>query len=280
MKLLIHSSLAYSLINFRGALLMALVAAGHDVIATAPDRDPDTERRLRAIGVGFECVPMARAALSPLRDLRTIAAYFRLMRKYRPDVVIAYTQKPIIYGGLATRLAGRARFHALMTGLGYVFGSDANHRIWLRRLVSRLYREGVRSARTIFVFNADDRAELLRNGIISDHHYVVQVPGSGVDTVHFAAHPLPDGPPIVLMIARLMRDKGVYDFVEAARRVTAVRPEVRFQILGRIEANNPTGISAAECRAWAEEGLVEFLAETRDVRPPLAASTLFVLPYF
>ncbi|TPG42876.1 glycosyltransferase family 1 protein [Sphingomonas koreensis] len=280
MKVLLHSSLAYSLINFRGALLAALIAAGHEVIATAPDRDAEVEARLRAIGVRFERVPMARASLSPLRDLATLAAYVRLMRRHRPDAVIAYTQKPIIYGGLAARLAGRARFHALMSGLGYVFSAEAGRRVWLRRLVSRLYREGVRSARAIFVFNADDRAEMLRNKIISASHYVVQVPGSGVDTRHFAAQPLPDGPPVILMIARLMRDKGVYDFVESAKRVKAVLPAARFQLLGRLEPSNPTAITPAECRVWTDAGLIELLPETRDVRPHLAASSLFVLPSF
>ncbi|WNO54219.1 glycosyltransferase family 4 protein [Stakelama saccharophila] len=280
MKLLVHSSLAYSLINFRGALLRALVAAGHEVVATAPDRDPEIERELARIGVGFEPVPMARASISPLRDCMTLAAYMRLMRRHRPHAVIAYTQKPIIYGGLAARLAGRSRFHVLMSGLGYVFSDEARHRVLLRRLVSMVYRQGVHAARTIFVFNSDDRSEMLRNRIISERHYVVQVSGSGVDTTHFAARPLPDGPPVVLMIARLMRDKGVYEFVEAARRVKAAMPEVRFQILGRRDHENPTAVSEAECRNWANAGLVEILPETRDVRPHLAASSLFVLPSF
>lgn len=280
MKIILHSSLAYSLINFRGALLRALVAAGHDVVATAPDHDEEILAKLAEMGVAFERVPMARASLNPFGDLRTIASYCRLMRKHRPDVVIAYTQKPIIYGGLAARLVGRARFHVLMSGLGYVFSAEADHRRWLRGFVSLLYRIGVRSARTIFVFNDDDRAEMLRNHIISGEHYVVQVSGSGVDTTQFVAEPLPEGPPVVLMIARLMRDKGVYDFVEAARRVKARLPDVRFQLLGRREHNNPTAVSAAECQRWADEGLVEFLPETRDVRPFLAASTLFALPSF
>jgi len=279
-KIFLHSSLAFSLINFRGALLQALVAAGHDVVATAPDRDPEVLAKLAAMGIGFEQVPMARASLDPIADLRTIAAYVRLMRKHRPDVVIAYTQKPIIYGGIAARLTGRAQFHVLMSGLGYVFSAEADKRRLLRRFVSSLYREGVRAARTIFVFNSDDRHEMLAHGIISDRHYVVQVSGSGVDTAAFAARPLPDGPPVVLMIARLMRDKGVYDFVQAARLVKARMPAVRFQILGRIEPNNPTAVSPAECRRWTEEGIVDILPETRDVRPFLARSTLFALPSF
>lgn len=280
MKILVHSSLAYSLVNFRGALMQSLVAAGHEVIATAPDRDAAVEQSLAAMGVGFVQVPMARASISPLKDLRTLAAYLRLMWRYRPDAVIAYTQKPIIYSGLAARFFRETRFHVLMSGLGYVFSAEADHRTRLRKLVSLIYRQGIRSARTVFVFNSDDRAVMLRNGIISHRHYVVQVPGSGVDTHHFAARPLPGGPPVVLMIARLMRDKGVYDFVEAARLVRAQSPDVRFQILGRIECNNPTAVSETECRRWSGEGLIEFLPETRDVRPHLAASSLFVLPSF
>ena len=280
MRILVHSSLAYSLVNFRGALLHALVAAGHDVIATAPDRDPEVEDRLASMGIVFVQIPMARAAISPLADLLILAAYIRLMWRYRPDAVLAYTQKPIIYGGLAARLFPRSRFHVIMSGLGYVFSAEADHRPRLRALVSLIYRAGVRSARTVFVFNADDRAAMLRHRIITHDHYVVQVPGSGIDIGHFVDQPLPEGPPAVLMVARLMRDKGVHDFVEAARIVRARSPDVRFRILGRLERDNPTAVSPDECRRWSDEGLIEFLPETRDVRPDLAACTLFALPSF
>ncbi|MDB5713874.1 MAG: glycosyl transferase [Sphingomonadales bacterium] len=280
MKVLMLGSLSYSLINFRGQLLKALREAGHDVVGCAPDRDEAIVEALAEMGVAFRTVPMDRAGLNPLRDLATLCAYFVLLHREKPDVVIAYTQKPIIYGGMATRLFGRARFYVLMSGLGHVFSADADERRLLRRLVSGAYRVAVRKAGAIFVFNGDDRRMMMTHGIIREDQHVVQVGGSGIDTSHFAAAPLPPGPPIFLMIARLMRDKGVGIYLDAANIVKQRYPDVRFRLLGRFETDNPTGYTQRECEEWAASGLIEHLPETRDVRPHLAAAHVFVLPSF
>lgn len=280
MKILVLSSFAFSLVNFRGRLLEAMAAAGHDVIACAPDEDPDVEARLGAMGVRYRRITMDRTGSSPLADLRLLWAYIRLIRRERPGLVLAYTQKPIIYGGLATRLAGHARFYVLMSGLGYVFSSEAAHRTWLRAIVRRLYRAGVAHAQAIFVFNRDDHAEMLAQGIVTPAHRVLQVPGSGVDLGHFAEQPLPEGPPVFLMIARLMRDKGLIEYVEAARALKARYPEARFRLLGRLDTENPTGVPESDLAGWIAAGILEYQPETRDVRPWLAESSVFVLPSF
>lgn len=280
MKIVILSSLSWSLINFRGALIAQMAAEGHDVIACAPDAEPEVVTTLAHMGVRFCQTPMARAGTNPLRDLGTLAGYVRLIRALRPNIVVAYTQKPIIYGGLATRLAGRARFYAIMSGLGYVFSSAADARPWLRRAVSALYRVGVRRAQCIFVFNGDDRREMLENKIVDEDQRVMQVPGSGVDVRHFAAHPMPAGPMTFLMMGRLMRDKGVGEYVAAAQILRARWPATRFLLLGRPETENPTGYSPEEIATWQQSGLIELLPETRDVRPHLASAHVFVLPSF
>jgi glycosyltransferase involved in cell wall biosynthesis len=280
LKILVLSSLAYSLVNFRGALLDAMRANGHDVVAVAPDRDADVEQRLAASGIALRIVPMSRTGIGPVEDLRTTLAYLRLMRKERPDVIFAYTQKPIIYGGMAARLYRKAKFFAMMSGLGYMFSIEAQHRKFLRRIFCRLYREGLRSSLTLFVFNRDDRPDMIDAKIITPSHNVIQVPGSGIDVAHFARQPIPAGPFTFLMIGRLMRDKGVYDFIEAARIVREKHPAARFRILGRPEANNLTGLDSQEVTRLTEEGVVEFLPETRDVRPILKDASAFVLPSY
>jgi glycosyltransferase involved in cell wall biosynthesis len=280
LKILVLSSLAYSLVNFRGALLDAMRDNGHDVVAVAPDRDLDVEQRLAASGIALRIVPMSRTGIGPFEDLRTTLAYLRLMRKERPDIIFAYTQKPIIYGGLAARLYRKARFFAMMSGLGYMFSTEAQHRTFLRRIFCRLYREGLRPAVTLFVFNRDDRPDMIDAKIITQSKKVIQVPGSGIDVTHFARQPIPDGPVAFLLIGRLMRDKGVYDFIEAARIVRETHPTTCFRILGRPEANNLTGLDLQEVTRLTEEGVVEFLAETRDVRPTLKDATVFVLPSY
>jgi glycosyltransferase involved in cell wall biosynthesis len=277
-KVVVVASLAYSLINFRGALLARMVANGHEVIACAPDRDAAVEARLAVMGIAYRTTPMARTGLNPLRDLVTLFWLVRLFARARPDIVLAYTQKPIIYAGLACRLAGRARFFAMVSGLGHVYGGEASRRLaMLRRAVSILYRAALVDAGGVFVFNADDRGEMIRHRILPPDAAVVQVPGSGVDPAMFAAQPVPDGPPTFLMIARLMRSKGLCEYVAAAALVRMVAPEARFQLLGPRDVN-PSGVDAAQIARWEAEGVVTYLGETRDVRPYLAAASLFVLP--
>jgi glycosyltransferase involved in cell wall biosynthesis len=278
-KIVILSSTASSLINFRGRLIADLAAAGHQVIASAPDHDQDTVDALTRMGVRFRRISMARAGLNPLQDLKTLVSFIVLLRRERPDLVLAYTQKPIIYGGLAARLTGTS-FFVIMSGLGYVFSDACAHRPWLRRTVAALYRHAVRRARTIFVFNSDDARCMAAHGIIDRHVPIVQVPGSGVDLDHFAECPMPRGPPTFIMIARLMRDKGVADYVQAASLVRDHVPDARFRLLGKSETDNPTGLSAETVKRWVQRGLVEHLPECTDVRPHLADAHVFVLPSF
>lgn len=280
MKVLVLSSLAYSLVNFRGELLAEMRRQGHTVVAVAPDRDDAVAAQLAEQGIVLRVVAMSRTGTNPLQDVRTLLAYLRLFHAERPDVVLAYTQKPIIYGGIAARLYGEARFFALMTGLGYLFSDAANDRKLVKNAFVRLYRASLQRAVKIFVFNRDDRSDMIAAGILTPDQDVLQVPGSGVDLRHYAKQPLPQAPPTFLMIGRLMRDKGVYDFLEAAQIVRERHPQTRFRILGRPETSNQTGIAAAEVERLSTEYGVEFLPETRDVRPVLAACSVFVLPSF
>lgn len=280
MKILVFSSLAFSLVNFRGELLKTIKELGHDVVAVAPDKDISVSNWLSEHQIRLTNVPMNRTSVQPIQDLRTLLGYIRLIARERPDLILAYTQKPIIYGGIAARLAGNVPFYALMSGLGYLFSPDGAKKGPIRSIFLRLYREGVRRARKIFVFNSDDRSDMLSAGIIDQSHTVVQVPGSGVDTSHFEHQPIPEGATHFLMVGRLMRDKGVYEFLEAARQTSQKFPEARFSILGRAETFNPTGISESEIVGLQAEYPVTFLAETTDVRPYLAQSSVFVLPSY
>lgn len=278
MKIVVFASLAWSLVNFRGALLAALVERGHHVIACAPDDDTAVVAALSAKGIDYHPIPMKRASISPMADLLTLARITSLLRVQRPDIVLAYTQKPIVYAGLATRLVGGSHFHAMVSGLGHAFSDGGGlARRGLRRAVALLYRVAVRDADSIIVFNRDDGPEMMRWGMISPRHRIVRVPGSGVDVGRFPMRPVPGGPPVFLLVARLLRNKGLDDYAAAARIVKAVAPDVRMLLLGPFDPN-PTGITHAELDTWESEGLVEYLGETRDVAPHLAAATVIVLP--
>lgn len=277
-RIVVVGSLAYSLVNFRGRLLAAMVEAGHEVVACAPDDDPEVVRRLAELGVRFRRIPMARASLNPFADILTLVALYRLFAVERPDVVLAYTQKPIIYAGIAARLSGNLRYFAMVSGLGHAFSEGGSRfRPLLRRLVVTLYRAAVRRGEAVFVFNNDDRGELLRHGVVMPDTRVIQLPGSGVDLVHYGCRPPAEGPLVFLMIARLLASKGLREFVAAARAVRRVDPAAEFRLLGAID-ENPASVGAREIAEWQADGTIRYLGETRDVRPHLASASVFVLP--
>ncbi|WP_340267116.1 glycosyltransferase family 4 protein [Sphingobium mellinum] len=283
MKIVVVASFAPSLVNFRGRLLEGMARQGHDVVACAPEKDARVAATLARWGVRYEVIPMARAGINPFVDMWTLLALAGLFRRARPDLVLAYTQKPIIYGGIAARLAApRARRVLMCSGLGYACtGGDGGDRLrsLVRTIMAGLFRVATARAHRVLVFNRDDGVDMRDLGMLAPGQEIVQVPGSGVDLAHFSEQPLPEGPPTFLMIARLLRDKGVTDFVEAARLVRRRHPTARFQLLGPFDPN-PSAISPAEMQAWVDEGTIEYLGSTEDVRPYLAGSTVFVLPSY
>lgn len=279
-RILVLGSYAPSLVRFRGPLLRDMVAAGCQVVACASEDDGEVAAALARLGVAYRPVAMDRAGTDPLADLRTLAGLVRLLRAERPDVLLAYTQKPMVYGGIAARLTGVPRFFPMVTGLGYAFadGPDLSRRL-LRQVTAGLFRPALRRAEAIFYFNPEDRAQLERHGIVRAGQRLVRVDGSGVDTTHYTPAPLPEGAPVFLLVARLLRDKGLREYVGAARMLRARWPTARCQIVGPLDAN-PTSITAAELAAWKAEGVVEYLGETSDVRPYQRACTVFVLPSY
>ncbi|MCX5578539.1 glycosyltransferase family 4 protein [Kaistia terrae] len=281
MTIAVVCSYTVSLVNFRYRLLAAMVENGHEVVAFGPEDDAPTIEALAAIGVRFVQIPMARAGLNPLEDLRTLAALYRELRRLSPDLILCYTMKPIVYGLIAARLAGIKQRHALVTGLGYVFsGDETNPRLpHTRRLATWLYRIALRGNGRVFVYNQADADDILAGRMVRDPARILAVPGSGVDLQRYPASGVPEGPPVFLMVTRLLREKGAREFVEAARRLRPRHPQTRFQILGPLDPG-PLAIPRDEIDRWVADGAIEYLGETADVRPYLAASTVFVLPSY
>lgn len=278
MKIVVLSSLAYSLTNFRGDLLRAMKANGHEVVAVAPDRDEKVERELAESGIEFRTVPMSRAGMNPFADLWLMISYFFLFLRERPELVLAYTQKPIVYGGLVARLLGIPRYFPLMSGLGHVFSPDSGVRPVIRNAIAKLYRMAVHRAQTIFVFNSDDRNDMLELGIIRPDQKVLQVPGSGVELNRFPHVSPPHGRMHFLLVARLLRNKGILEFLEAARTVRKSCERCEFTVLGHIDLENPAGFSEEQIAGFSRDFPVKFIPGTDDVRPYLADSSVFVLP--
>lgn len=280
MRVVVIGSWAHSLINFRGPLLAEFVARGHEVIAMAGGSSPDVRAALRTMGVQFEELAIARARLDAGADARTIVTLALRLRALRPDVVLTYTIKPVIYGSLAARLAGVPHRAAMITGLGYamVAPRSAKQRV-VKTIVRHLYRSGLAQCGTLFFQNPDDRRDLIAAGVVPSRARICMIRGSGVDLTHYTPSPLPDGPPVFLFLGRLLRDKGIGEFVEAARRVRARHPTARFRVVGWFDPN-PESVARAEVDAWVGEGAIEYLGEAADVRPHIAAAHVLVLPSY
>lgn len=278
MKVLVVGNIAQSLVNFRGPLLASMVQRGHEVVAVAPEDDALYADALRDLGVRYRTAPLQRASFNPLQDLDFLMALRRIVREERPDVFLGYTIKPVIYGNLAARWSGVRTRGALITGLGYAFGEGGLRQKAVGAAASFLYRLALSGAKVVFFQNPDDRAEFLRRRLVDPARTTV-VAGSGIDLSRFVSSQPPDPPPIFLLIARLIREKGIGQFVEAARELKLRYPQARFQLLGPYDAN-PTAISEAQMGEWQREGVVEYLGETHDVRPYLQAASVFVLPSY
>jgi glycosyltransferase involved in cell wall biosynthesis len=233
--------------------------------------------RLEGQGVVVHDMPLGRTGLNPLADLRSLLFLLSLMRRVRPDMVLGYTIKPVIYGTLAATLAGVPRRFALITGLGHAF-QERQEGGWLRALVQKLYGVALRGAHKVFFQNPDDEALFRQLGLVGPGTGTIVVNGSGVDVSEYTAAPVPEEHSF-LLIARLLGDKGVREYADAARRIKQLHPATRFRLVGWID-DNPNSIRQSELDAWTGEGTLEHLGRLNDVRPAIAQSSVFVLPSY
>lgn len=281
-RFLLISGTSYSLVNFRGPLVQALIKAGLDVHVAAPGllEDMTTRQQLEAWGAVAHDFPMQRNGLNPWRDALTLHALYRLMCRIRPEMVLSYTIKPVVYGLLAAWLARVPRRYALVTGLGYAFASQASgKRALVYQVVRRLYAAALNRADKVFFQNPDDNALFRELGILREKVPSQVLNGSGVDMSHFTVAPIPAGPPRFLLIARLLGDKGVRQYAEAARRIKQRHPEIVFQLAGDIDSN-PDTITREELDIWVKEGSIDHLGWLNDVRPAIANCSVYVLPSY
>jgi glycosyltransferase involved in cell wall biosynthesis len=278
MRILIVGGFAESLLNFRGPLLRALVDRGHDVTACAPDASNDIQGILKEMGVRYRHVPLARAGLSPIEDWRTIMALTGLIRDEKPQRILAYTAKPVIYSHLAGRLAGNPEVYGMITGLGYGFGNGSFKQKVVGSVMRGLYRMALKSSSGVFFQNPDDHRDFAKSGLLPGNLPVTLINGSGVDTSWYTPKPLPVAP-VFLLVARLLADKGVREYYQAACRLKKQYPEARFQLAGALDPN-PACITHDELRQWQSDGIIEYLGTLDDIRPAYAGAKVYVLPSY
>jgi glycosyltransferase involved in cell wall biosynthesis len=264
---------SWNIVSFRSGLIRALKAEGYEPIVLAPV-DPAAEQRMDDLGVERIVVRIERSGLNPFADLALVLKYRRLLKRLRPIAYLGFTIKPNIYGSIAARLTGIPAI-ANISGLGTVFIKRGP----LLALVSRLYRFALKRVAVAFFQNPDDLELFVRRGLVRRDQARL-LPGSGVDLESFQPTAFPAGPATFLFIGRLLGDKGVREFADAARIVRADLPDARFQLLGPMDEGNRSAIARSELDQWVSEGRIEYLGETDDVRPYIEKATAVVLPSY
>jgi glycosyltransferase involved in cell wall biosynthesis len=277
LKIVIVSNYAPSLVNFRYQLLQAFVSKGHEVIAIAPKADAAVVTKLEAISVAFEALPIQSAELNPLNDWKSYRALSERFKALQPDMVFAYTIKPVIYGSIAAHRQGVKHIYSMITGLGSGFiGESLKYRL-IKKVITRLYRIALKKNEKVFFQNADDLGLFVENKMVKMAQTTL-VNGSGVDLDYYQVEALPKTPRF-LMLARLLKDKGICEYVEAARQVKAQYPEAQFDLAGDF-SDNPSVISPQTIDEWQKEGVINYLGHLDDVRPTMATASVFVLPSY
>ena len=272
--LLVSANSAWNLVNFRLGLLNALIENGF-ALATAAPPDPESECMLRSIGCTIHHIAIDPKGLSPLKDLATIRAYWHLMRKLKPAAYLGWTIKPNIYGALAARLAGIPSL-LNVSGLGTAFLGKSI----LQATATTMYRIGFARADTVFFQNRSDRDIFFDRRLVRFDQAAL-IPGSGIDVKKYKPSDNPRGSGNrFLMIARLLGDKGVREYVEAAQMVRKTNPQCSFGLLGFVGVENRTAISRQDLDAWIASAIIDYNPPVSDVRPAIEKADCIVLPSY
>lgn len=288
MKFLIISSFLPSVLNFRGKLLEAIHQQGYEIHIIVPDLTsfPTEHEKLLNLGYYVHEVSMQRTGTNPRSDLKTLLSIYTLIKKIKPDYVLSYTIKPVIYGTLAAWLAKVPNRYALITGLGYAFQNveTQSKRSIFQQLVHGLYQQALSRSHKAFFQNPDDLKLFQDLKLLNAQIPTVVVNGSGVNVADFNVLPLPVTADqkikiSFLLIARLLIDKGVREYAEAAKIIKHKYPHVEFNLVGWID-ENPSAIGQSELDQWIAGNTLKYWGKLSDVRPAIAESSVYVLPSY
>ncbi|ENO1230000.1 glycosyltransferase family 4 protein [Vibrio alginolyticus] len=277
MEIIVIGALPSSLYNFRGELIKLLLKYNKRIVTSAAEANENEISRIKGLGASFVEISINRNGLNPVDDIRTLFSIYSIYRELRPSVALAYTIKPIIWGGIAARFANVESFYAMITGLGYAFQKGGAAKNLLNTLVKFLYRSALKKSKGVIFQNRDNMQVFIDEGIVSKEKCFL-VNGSGVDLSHYSLSPLPSTPHF-LLIARLLGDKGIREYAQAAKLVKQKHPEAVFELVGP-EDPSPDGIKLDEVHQWTESGVIKYSGATTDVRPFIENCAIYVLPSY
>jgi glycosyltransferase involved in cell wall biosynthesis len=276
-KILVLSSHTKSLFWFRMDMMRSFLRHGYAVVAVGSEPKDEWQDKFQKENIRYQSIPISRNGLNPFGDLKTYHAIKKLLEVERPDKIFCYQAKTVIYGTIAAHHVGITDVYPLIAGLGSIFRGQGVKNVIIRQIMKREYQYALRFAKKIIFQNRDDLECFVQERIVKRECTEI-INGSGVDTRYFTPTPFPEQMTF-LMISRLIRDKGVFEYLEAARAVRQKNKDVRFLLVGPYDTN-PSALKPEELQGYISDGSIEYLGELTDVRPAIAQSSVYVLPSY
>lgn len=277
MKIAVLSSHTPSLFWFRMDMMKEFIANGHTVIAVGQHPEADWKSKFKQYGIEYNQIYVERNGTNPLKDIKTFLMLYQFMKVEKPDKVFCYHAKTIVYGSIAARLNKITEVYSLIAGIGSIFiGKGLKNKI-VKTIMKIEYWVACKCSKKVFFQNNDDKNEFIRNGLIKDDKTFI-INGSGVNIEKFKPEIIPKEPAF-LFIGRLIKDKGIMEYLEACRQVKEKHSHIRCLLIGPYDSN-PSSLKPEELKPYIDNGIIDYYGEQSDVRPFIAQCSIYVLPSY
>jgi glycosyltransferase involved in cell wall biosynthesis len=277
MKIAVLSSHTSSLFWFRMDMMKEFINNGHTVIAFGSEPEEEWKKKFEEYKIDYRQLYVERNGINPLKDLKTLKSLYTFMKKEKPDKVFAYQAKTVVYGSLAAKLNGVSDVYPLIAGLGSIFRGEGFKNKIVKAIMKLEYWAACKCSKKVFFQNSDDQNEFIQNGLVNKNKAVI-INGSGVDLDKFKPTPLPEVPSF-LYIGRLIKDKGVMEYLKACKNIKEKHPNVRCLLVGPFDSN-PSALKPDELKPYIKSGVIEYFGEQNDVRPFISRCSIYVLPSY
>jgi glycosyltransferase involved in cell wall biosynthesis len=277
MKIAVLSSHTSSLFWFRMDMMKDFIKNGHSVIALGSEPEEVWKKRFKEHNIDYRQIYVERNGVNPLKDLKTLRSLISFMKKERPEKIFAYQAKTVVYGSIAAKLNGISEVYPLIAGLGSIFRGNGLKNNIVKTIMKIEYWAACQFSKKVFFQNQDDKNEFIHNGLVKDKKTVI-INGSGVNLEKFKPTPLPQEPAF-LFIGRLIKDKGIMEYLEACKELKAKYPQVRCLLVGPFDSN-PSALKPEELTSYVESGIIEYFGEQSDVRPFISQCSTYLLPSY
>ncbi|MBV1911899.1 MAG: glycosyltransferase family 4 protein [Kangiellaceae bacterium] len=282
-KVVLVANAAFTITNFRSELIGEFISRGYKVVVACPEScllsgQENVSDTIGELGAKHYAIPLSRSGINPFSEIKLFLSLQKLFKKEDPEIVLNYTIKPTVYGSIAAKSSCRAKVFSTITGLGYLFTSNSLKSKILGFVVKLQYFIAFKLNHTLFFQNNDDLELLQSIGLLKNVRTKI-VNGSGVNLTTFKSTGRHKRPKSFLMIGRILKDKGIDEYISAARKLKIKHSDVLFQVLGPLD-ENPAAYGLSDINKWQKEGTIEYISPKKDVRPFLEAAEVFVLPSY